>query len=117
MPFTVITTALGEPLSIIHTIYNEPSTPQHQGYRNCLIFGTLVRQHLVDFIKSHDWAYIATYAKLFCQNKTLRLQFYNWAIVKKGRFLVIYHSSKAMGHSKATPIMIYICSANELLDI
>ena len=64
MPFTTIATTLREPLSTIHAICNEPSTPQRDGFRNRLRYGTPARRRLVDFIESHDWARTATYTEL-----------------------------------------------------
>jgi Transposase len=64
MPFTTIATALREPLSTVHAIYNEPSTPRHGGFRNRLRYDTPARRRLVNFIESHNWARTATYTKL-----------------------------------------------------
>ena len=64
MPFTTITTTLQEPLLTVHAIYNKPSTPRRGGFRNRLRYNTPARRHLVDFIKSYNWARTATYAKL-----------------------------------------------------
>ena len=64
MPFTAIATTLREPLSTVHAICNEPSTPRRGGFRNRLRYDTPARRRLVNFIESHDWARTATYAKL-----------------------------------------------------
>jgi hypothetical protein len=64
MPFTTIVTTLREPLSTVHAICNEPSTPRYGGFRNRLRYDTPVRQRLVNFIESYDWVRTATYAKL-----------------------------------------------------
>ena len=64
MPFTTIATTLREPLSTVHAICNEPSTPRRGGFRNRLRYDTPARRRLVDFIESYDWARTATYAEL-----------------------------------------------------
>lgn len=64
MPFTTIATTLQEPLSTVHAICNEPSTPRRGGFRNRLRYDTPARRRLVDFIESYDWARTATYAEL-----------------------------------------------------